>query len=164
MQNKTLHLEEKKKSNSSWKPQWESIGICFAFFFSDVQLKAHLSFSFGLFHLGLAAGNLRLMFGQFTIQVRNYITTPTPFPLESGRLRCPSNSCQCLALWSDVWRGTAPYEPPAPPTPFTLPHPSGTCTVTDEEIARRGGYVEGHCKVRLWYKSICNRCSLQVFL
>lgn len=93
------------------------------FFLSDVQLKAYLSFLFGLFRLGLAAGNLRLMFGQFTIQVRNYITTPPlPFPLESGRLRCPSNSCQCLALWSDVWLGTAPCDPPhSAPNPHTPP-------------------------------------------
>lgn len=67
--------------NSSRKPpvrKCQYLFLLFSFFSSDVQLKAHLSFSFGLFRLGLAAGNLLLMFGQFTIQVRNYITTPTP--------------------------------------------------------------------------------------
>ena len=64
------------------------------------------------------------MFGQFTIQVRNYITTPAPFPPESGRLRRPSNSCQCLALWSDVWRGMAPCAPLRPPSPLPSLYPA----------------------------------------
>lgn len=139
---------------------------------SEVQLKAHLSFSFGLFRLGLAAGNLLLMFGQFTIQVRNYITAPTPSlrrvgdyavrPILVGVWRCEVMS-DAVQLPVNPHKFSSPPQAPHPSS-FTLPCPSGTCTVTDEENARRGGYVEGHCKVRLWYKSICNRRSLQVFL
>lgn len=110
-------------------------------------MKAHLSFSFGLFRLGLAAGNLRLMFGQFTIQVRNYITA-----LASPSFTLPPSSRRvgdyavCPILVS-VWRRKVmsdavqlpmtplPRIPPrrSPPLSFTLPRPSGTCTVTDEE-------------------------------
>lgn len=73
--------QKEKNRDSSWKPRRESLRVCSPFSFLDVQLKAHLSFSFlAYFRLGLAAGNLRLMFGQFTIQERNYITAPPPLP------------------------------------------------------------------------------------
>lgn len=100
------------------------VSVSPSFFFLDIPLTAHLSFSVGLFHLGLAAGNLRLMFGQFTIQKGNYITAPTPLslrrvgdyavnPIPVGVWRCE--------VMSDC--DTAPCEPTHPsatPTPPSL--------------------------------------------
>lgn len=145
---------------------------CYPFSFLDIQLKAHLSFSFGLFRLGLAAGNLRLMFGQFTIQVRNYITTLAPpsfrrvgdyavRPILVSVWRCKVMSD---AVQLPVTPPFLPCLPAALPPPPLCPAPPELALWLMKRNARRGGYVEGHCKVKLWYKSICNHRSLQVFL
>lgn len=151
------------------------------FFLLDIQLKAHLSFLFWL--IPSWTGSWQSAPYVWTIhnpseELHNRSRRPSlwrvgdyavrPILVSVWRCEVMSDAVQLPANPSQPHHPTPPPPPPPPPHPatfpFTLPHPSGTCTVTDEENARRGGYAEGHCKVRLWYKSICNRCSLQVFL
>lgn len=63
LQNNAFHLEGKKRIYFILETSVRKY-CYYPFSFLDIQLKAHLSFSFGLFRLGLATGNLRLTFGQ----------------------------------------------------------------------------------------------------
>lgn len=104
--NNTFHLEDKKKKEIILENLSEKVSLSVLLFsFLDVMLNAHLSFGFFFFLsfcLGLAAGNLRLMFGQFTIQVRNYITAPLHPPfLPSGEWEI-TLSVQFLSVFGAV--------------------------------------------------------------
>ena len=159
----TLFILRKKKSYSSWEPQRKYWYPLLLFFFHSprtfIKKSTPKLFVLASFAFGLAAGNLRLMFGQFTIQERNYITAPTPFPLESGRLCCPSNSCPCLAPWSVVWCGTAPCQPRPPTLPHHLHLPHPLCPQPLRNLHcdwRKGtpgeeGTLKDTAKSRLWY-------------
>lgn len=120
LQNNAFHLEEKKRIYFILETSVRKY-CYYPFSFLDIQLKAHLSFSFGLFRLGLATGNLRLTFGQFTIQVRNYITTLAP-TLPSGEWEI-TLSVQFLSVFGAVkWclmRYSSPW--PLPSSHASLP-------------------------------------------
>lgn len=129
MQN-TFHLKGGKNDpGTSARKYWYLFS---PFSFLDVLLTAHLSFSFGLLGLGLAAGNLRLTFGQFAVHVRNYITARSPFP--SGEreitlsIQFPVGVRRCEVM-SDVVRLPANPHPTLQPSPE---HPPSLCPAPPE--------------------------------
>lgn len=121
---KTLFIPRGEKK-STWEPRCESTGICFSFFFLDLLLTAHLSFSFWL--ISSWTGSWQSAPYVWTIHNPSEELHNRSHPLSLWRVGdyavnpIPVRVWRCEVMSDAVRLPANPLPLPIPPTPPTPP-------------------------------------------